>query len=314
MSLFSCSEVTEQPPRPLEINREMTVTIDGKEFEFKESYEPFSNLNGNIHCNTIFVNTILEPYGEEGYSDREDNYAQFGFDFNKFGHLEDVRLWENPPGSGSFKHFVSATLNPEKYLKISDYRYNPISNDISFSFEGKLFRQETGTSDTLRTISGHISLESMLDLECNQELDKNYIKYETDSFNFYSIWSNVNRANETLDYFYQFRSSLGFSLSIVNENDLWNYPIGTSFNFDEESQTNKIFLNEYIGHPLTFRNQGPSESYWKNYSTSGSYEILQKTEDGTQKIIVGQINMDVFFDDELIFTIQDMIFNTESYE
>jgi len=312
--LMSCTEVTEQPPRPVEISREMTVVIDGKVFEYQESYEPFSHLNGNTHCNTIFVNTILEPYGEEGYSDKEDNYARFEFDFNKFGHLEDAKLWESPPGSGSFKHFVSARLNPEKYLKISDYNYNPITNDISFSFEGTLFRQEQGTSDTLRTISGHITMESMLDLECNQELDRKYIKYESDSFNFYSNWSRVGRVNESLDYFYYFRSSYGFSLSIMNENDLWDYPVGTSFNFNENSQTNKIFLNEYVGHPLPIMNQGPSEFFWKNYTTSGNYEILEKIEIGTQKVIVGEINMDVFENDQFLFSIQNMTFSTEAYE
>ncbi len=307
INLISCTEITEQPSRPPEINREMTVIIDGQEFEFKESFEPFSNLNGNTNCNSIFINTYIHPYGNK-------DYARLEFHFDNNGQLNKATLLENQEGSGPYAHFFSADYNPKKYLDISNFEFNAMTGDIRFFFEGKLFRHERGSLDSLRSIKGIISMESLIDVECSYRPHNIGIEYQADDFEFFSINSQVRRDHQNQYYEYKFRSNLGFEISIFNENDLWNYSEGTSFQFDNNNQSNMVQLSEYIGHPMTNRNNGLTETYWKKYETIGSYQIINKFEENDVQRIIGKINMDVYENGEFVFSIQEMTFSTEAYE
>lgn len=303
---IGCAEETDSD-LAIESKREMKLTIDNELFEINENREPFQYLNGNTNCNTIFINTYIQSY-------QDGTYARLEFDFNKRGHLKAASLLESQKEGGPYKHFFSAVFNPKKYLEISDFIYDSTTNDISFSFEGKLFRHELGTSDTLRTLSGHISMPSLIDVECSYQPNQRYIDYQSDDFEFFSIWSSVNQNDQTLNHEYNYRSDLGFKLEILSQNDLWDYAEGTSFQFDSNSFTNKINLYEYVGHPMTSRNNGISDNYWQKFNTSGSFEIIEKIEENSRKIIIGKLDMDVFFEEDYMFTIQDMQFSTESYE
>lgn len=305
-TLSSCSEDSGQNTMN-KVEREMIVNIDGEVYELKENTPPFGFLEGNTNCNSIFINTYIQPYGN-------NSYARLGFDFDKKGQLKKATLLENQEGSGPYAHFFSADLDPKKYLNISDFEFNPLTGNINFSFEGKLFRHERGTSDTLRIVAGNISMASLMDIECSYQPHKRCIEYQSDEFEFFSINANVSRNTQTQNYEYKYRSNLGFRLEILNENDLWNYPEGSTFQFDNDSQTNSVSLYDYTGHPMTNRNTGLSETYWKKYETIGSYEIIEKVEEFSVSRLIGEINMDVYDNGELLFSIQDMTFSTEAFE
>lgn len=80
------------------VEREMIVNIDGEEYELKENTPPFGFLEGNTNCNSIFINTYIQPYGN-------NSYACLGFDFDKKGQLKKASLLENQDGSGLYAHF-----------------------------------------------------------------------------------------------------------------------------------------------------------------------------------------------------------------
>lgn len=103
-------------------------------------------------------------------------------------------------------------------------------------------------------------------------------------------------------------------MEIQIDGDLWNLPNGSTYDFDDNTLTNRIDLYVYEGPTIASQVPGDFDQYWTRLKTTGSFEIVDKIESNTDKSIIGKINMDVFYEDEFLFHIEDMIFNSGSFE
>jgi len=284
-----------------EAHREMTLSIDGELFEFKEN-EPYAALGGNTNCNKIFFNTSLS----------NDIALRFNIELLKNGQLVNAKIIELPPNSAHFVYYITEDFTPKSSFEISNFDFDPINNDIEFDFNGTVFREDGESLNGKKIVNGSVRLNSYTDVDCSIRFI-DYIEYNTEAFEFFSTRATHGRNSENPYHKHTFWSNNGHQLRIIGENDFWNMPIGT-YNFDENSFINNVVLSRYTGPTEATLARDYNEEEWEALETIGNFTIDQKLEDGNDKRIEGRINMDVFSNGQFLYSIEDMKYRTGRFE
>jgi len=297
--LVSCSENDDSILT--EANREMTLNIDGELFEFKEN-EPYAVLGGNTNCNKIFFNTLLS----------NDLALRFNIELLKNGQLVDAKIIQLTPESPHFIYYLTEDFKPKSSFEISNFNFDPLSNDIEFDFDGTLFREDDESFNDKKIVNGSVRLKSYTDVDCSEKF-LDYIEYKTETFEFFSTRATHGTNSENPYHKHVFWSNNGHLLRIIGERDFWDMPIGT-YDFDENSSINKVFLSRYLGPTKATLERDYNEEEWEALETIGNFTIDQKLEDGYAKRIEGSITMEVFSNGQFLFSVENMKFKTGSFE
>ncbi len=104
---------------------------------------------------------------------------------------------------------------------------------------------------------------------CNQDFFPNTIITD---YNF--VFHKISRVQSSETIFYRAFSNAGHLLEFKNLDErLTNLPEGV-YSFEEDSVSPRVNLSEFIGVPRAFVNNIIIDE-WKNYETSGSFEIIK---------------------------------------
>lgn len=280
----------------------LRVSVNNSDFHISDVQDGYL-ISGNTNCGSIYIFATLES-DEKSY--------KLGFELLKNGELKRLKCWEKPKSPGLFKLYLTPDFEPKSSVEITDYRYDPANNDISFNFNGTLYLEDkVNTSDT-KEISGSIEINAFKSIDCSITYLQN-IAFNTSDFQFNTIYSSRSKYKNYSFTNHKFISNNGYVLNLIPENDLWEMPIGT-YNFDVVSSTNKVYLKKYIGNLVATQLQTYKEEDWELLDTSGYFTIDNKEQSGSDKNISGTINMNVSLNNQPLFNISNMKYNTASVE
>lgn len=259
------------------------------------------NISGNENCNYVYISSGLK------INNRTKFYLNF--EFLKNGELKSIRYDEfDMNQSSAAKIFLTPAFNPVSSIVIKNYIYEPNENYISFEFEGTVY--EENKVSNIRHISGKVEVKNLNSISCGTQIPK--IEFENSGLKFYTTnyvrLSNSLSTNQTHTYF----SNNGFKINLKSNDDFWNLPLST-INFNEMSSNNKVEFQQYIG-PIVAGQFVASNNIvdWKVYETRGILTIDQKVIENGAKTIKGKINVEVLFQGNLVYTINNMNYSTGS--
>jgi len=299
--LVSCQDDDGDDVPTQEFAETLNVRVDGLDFNIGVNQDNYL-ISGNTNCNKIFIYTILK---------NEEKYYKLNFELLKNGELKKVECWEAPESLGAFKLYLTPDFKPASSVEITNFSYDPATNDIRFGFEGTLYLEnEVNTSNT-KEISGSIELDSFRSIDCSLTHSQR-IEYNSSSFQFNTIYARKTEYAGTLTE-YQFISNNGYILNLISENNLWEMPIGT-YNFDTTPSINKISLKKYKGSLIATQLMLFEEEDWELLDVSGYFTIDTKEAVGIQRKTSGRIHINVSLNNQSLFNITDMEYHITSSE
>jgi hypothetical protein len=290
--IISCSKSKDE----VTVDNSILLNIDNVPYKIINE-----NVGGNENCNYVYVSSGFKV------NDRIKFYLNFTF--LKNGELSRIRYDELDVNQGGVsKIFFTPDFNPVSAIVIKNYVYEPNENYISFEFEGTVY--EENKVSNIRHISGKVEVKNLKRISCGVQLSK--IEFENSELKFYT--TNYIRSSNSLssDQTHTYLSNNGFKLKLKSSDDFWNLPLST-ISFNEMSSNNKIEFEQYIGQLVA----GQLLNYnnivdWKVFETRGNFTIEQKVIENGGKTIKGKINIEVLFQGNLIYTINNMNYSTGS--
>lgn len=294
--IISCSKEEIITPDVI-IENSILVNIDNVPYKIINE-----NVGGNENCNSIYVSSGFR------INNRTKFYLNFGF--LKNGKLKDIRYDEFDVNQSVsvVKGFFSPQFNPVSKIEIKNYIYKPNENYISFEFEGTVYEENRVSNN--RYISGKVEVKNLKKVSCGTQISK--IEFENNELKFYSI--NYVRSKNSLstNQTHTYLSNNGYKLNLKSNDDFWNLPLST-ISFNEMSFNNKIEFEQYIGPLVAGQSLVLNIVDWKVYETRGNLTIEQKVIENGIKTIKGKINIEVLFQGNLIYTINNMDYSTGSF-
>lgn len=113
-------------------------------------------------------------------------------------------------------------------------------------------------------------------------------------------------------YQFYFYSDNGYRTIFKSQIDLWNLKKGI-YNFDQNSIENKIDFEQYIGNARATQLLWIRDVDWKKHQTSGSFTILEHIIINGEKVTKGEMNLQVYDNGVLVYSILNGIFETSSF-
>lgn len=293
--LYGCSNNEDSVQGVLNTNS-IDVKVENTSYKINKE-----DVGGNENCNSIFISS----------SYKINNNIKFLLNFSllKNGELSDVRFDEFDITSGGSvaKNFFTPEFNPIATMEIKNFIYNPNENYVYFEFEGTVHEENNVVNK--RQLSGTVEVKNLKKVNCTAENYK--IEYLNNEMKFNTIdyfrLKNSLSTNQTHTYF----SNNGFKLNIKSVDDFWNLPLST-INFNEIASNNKVEFLQYIGPLVSSQAVILNPQDWKIFETRGNFTIEEKIIENGFKTIKGTINMEVLYQGNLIYTINNMNYSTGS--
>ncbi len=297
--LFSCEK--DDNSAPIEIINSLDVSVNGTSYKLINE-----NIGGNENCDALYISTF--------YYEKDKIQFRLKFDIKKNGELKQVWYDEydrspNAPSPQLLKIFLTPNFNPLSTFSIENFEYNPLNNNIKFDFSGTVFLENQ--NHISRELSGSIGIKSFNSVNCS--VVNTGIEYFSENINLNSYHNYRTKYNNQTQL-HRYFSNNGYRLEINIEQDFWNFPVGTAFEFEETSVQNKVSFYKYIGNLTANQNPTLNLNEWKNYDTRGNFIIEEKIYENGHKKIVGKINMEVLENNETNYTISGLKFSTGSFE
>ena len=290
--IISCSKSKDE----VTVDNSILLNIDNVPYKIINE-----DVGGNENCNFVYVSSGFKV------NDRIKFYLNFSF--LKNGELSRITYDELDVNQGvGSKVFLTPNFNPVSAIVIKNYVYEPNENYISFEFEGTVY--EENKVSNIRHISGKVEVKNLKRISCGVQISK--IEFENSELKFYNTYyirfSNSLSSDQTHTYL----SNNGFKLKLKSSDDFWNLPLST-ISFNEMSSNNKVEFEQCIGplvadQLLIYNNIVD----WKVFQTRGNFTIEQKVIENGGKTIKGKINIEVLFQGNLIYTINNMNYSTGS--
>lgn len=290
----SCDK--ENDDTPVKITNNMDVSVDGTNYNLKSE-----DIGGNENCDYLFVNTYFY----------KKNEIQFRINFSilKSGELVKASYQELNISQSGNQHqlFLTPNFNPTSSFSISNFQYNSNLNTVKFDFEGTVFLEEN--VETSRFISGSVDILKFVSTPCLASIKS--ITYNSNDFQF-NTTTQISTQYANLSQEHQYYSNNGYKIKFLIENDFWNLPIG-NYEFGKSSIQNKVTFEECIGALQASQSQFYDADDWKNYQTSGSFTVENKFIENGYKKISGKLNINVSYENQTIYTINDADFTAGSF-
>lgn len=197
-------------------------------------------------------------------------------------HLKDGRRYETQP------------FNPDKYITISNFKYDEKAETISFDLSGKLF---IPTTDSSITVSGHFEQLSVKSFDCNA-LDSSLAatietinkSFDVETLSGGASVSGVNDEVGKRAYFQYFILNSGFRVVFESGADFKNFEVGTYKIGVDSSSPVKVTFQEYRGlsNPRYFYIYSPTD--WQEYRLDGTITITDQIQLNGRSYTQGIIN------------------------
>ena len=220
----------------------------------------FFNCNQNLN---ISVNS------------KKNNVTQelISINLTKEGELKSVYFADL---RGNFRQdYYSPDFIPSSTITITDFEF--IENtSLKFKFSGEVFKLKYNFQEPNETIQieGSVEINEFSKSICNAFI--NFITLDNNiKFSNISRLSQGNPPNSNIRY--EGNSLNGYNINIKNlTENLTDMPLGT-YEFSDNSTTEKIEFRKYIGLPKSFSTTFLIPSDWLVYETQGSFTIVEKT-------------------------------------
>lgn len=291
--VFSCSKSEDT-----EIN--LSKIVIGDEEFILEDDSSISNEN----CESIFVNI--------GYQSSLDAGFRIYFSFSKNGAIRNISLFNYREFN---KCYESADFIPTEILSIKNFSYNPELNYLHFEFQGELVEvnpnyNEIDNMMAKKYIKGEFTTHQLIKTNCTSleskiNFDSN-IKFLTS----HSQSTRITDASNINFYEYKFYSDNGLNINFQSLTDFWDLPNGSQYNFDENSFQNRIEFKKYIGNIRATQRLWIRSIDWKNFQTQGNFIIQNHSVINGKKKVEGLFNLNIFDDNQLLYTINNIKFET----
>jgi len=248
---------------------------------------------------------------------KEDNgnYAQLKLTLLKNGALAKVQY--SKQNSQDDGNYVAPHLQTEKSFKIADFKYDAKGGRLSFSFVGKVFKNNK--PDGERLLTGKVELNSIQYAPCKALIFD--VMTVNPAFNFFSIPGTSNNSVNTTggidkykEFAYNVYSNTGQFLSLRLDRDISKL-VGQEISFDEGNKMFNVKYWEYIGPYMLSESYGPIDENWKQFQTRGKLVNIQKMYDNRygKPYYGGLIIMDIIDDDQIIKQAVELPFYLSSW-
>lgn len=248
---------------------------------------------------------------------KEDNgnYAELKLTLLQNGALAKVQYFkQNSPDDGNY---FAPHLQTEKSFKIADFKYDTKGGRLSFSFDGKVYKNNK--TDGERILSGKVELNSIQYAPCKALIFD--VMTVNPAFKFFSLpGSSTNSVNTTggtdkyKEFAYNVYSNAGQFLSLRLDRDISKL-IGQEIAFDDGNKMFNVKYWEYIGPYMLSESYGPIDENWKQFQTRGKLINIQKMFDNryVKPYYSGLIIMDILDDGRMIKQAVELPFYLSSW-
>lgn len=206
------------------------------------------------------------------------------------------------------KTYHTADFNPTNTFQIKNYKYDPITRDLYFEYEGKLFERlpEIDLSASSITIKGKVNRKN---IETRTE-SVHHPQIATFSYGdnaFYPITYLSSRSQEDDQVFHHdFITNSGdrlrFSFDHFTLNPL-SFP--KQYTFEANSSKNDITFYKFNGQPRATSYYIIRDEDWKKYSCSGSFTITERFAFANYHITKGTFALEVHDNNNLLIKTED---------
>ncbi|WP_158978964.1 hypothetical protein [Cellulophaga sp. L1A9] len=200
---------------------------------------------------------------------------------------------------GTRINFNPPYLN-ESAIRIDNFVYDEANEVVSFDFGGKLYNPQDNT--LTKSISGTLKYPNFGSDKCEPQFVPQ-ITYDTDEFKFIANRVTQNRPTGS-SYSFDFYSTSESRITITLDENVWDLP-SQAYSFDQSSIANYVQYDEYF-ETIPTTNE---EEKWFSYGTEGEILIEEKVIEGGRDKLRGTINMKIFNNTELKYTVERMGFN-----
>ncbi|WP_343564430.1 hypothetical protein [Sphingobacterium sp.] len=248
---------------------------------------------------------------------KEDNgnYAELKLTLLQNGALAKVQYFkQNSPDDGNY---FAPHLQTEKSFKISDFKYDKKGGRLSFSFDGKVFKNNKPGGE--RILAGKVELNSIQYAPCEALIFD--VMTVNPTFNFFAIPGTSNNSvnttggpNKYKEFAYNVYSNAGQFLSLRLDRDISKL-VGEEIAFDEGNEMFNVRYWEYIGPYMLSESYGPIDRNWKRFQTRGKLVNIQKMSDNRygKPYYSGLIIMDIFDEDRMVKQAVELPFYLSSW-
>jgi hypothetical protein len=199
--------------------------------------------------------------------------------------------------------FYSPYFTPVSSLTIENFQF--IENQIlKFKISGQLFKQTVNfyAEPEFVTLDATIEIKDFTKCICSAFFSK------VSNINGF-IFDSVTKTQQGNDIKYFTYSNNGYHLEFLNFNEsIQNMPLGV-YEFSETATSHRIDFRKFIGVPRAFSNSIiPQE--WLKYDTSGSFEIIERQQIGSETITKVKFNLTAKHNNEVVFQITNALLET----
>lgn len=212
------------------------------------------------------------------------------------------------------KPYATADFDPLKWFSVKNYKFDPVTRDLYFEYEGKLFQSlsEVNTSSKAITIKGKVDLKGIEHKQTNQQ-NVPRVTFNTESFNFYSVRTQSMR-NEQNDLLieHNFFTNNGYRL-MFTVNSLVSHPIPLprSYSFDTTSTENCISFFQFTGEARQTDGIGQyvlRAQDWKKHPCRGSFTVTEIFHMGSKRVTKGTFAIDILEGDKVVHKVENGVF------
>lgn len=209
------------------------------------------------------------------------------------------------------KNYRSADFNPTADFHIKNYRYDPVTRDLYFEFEGKLFEvlpevNENGGSIMLK---GKVD-EKQIELRHENAANRPIATFGYANGNFYPVINFSGRSDEEYTIFHHnFISDKGERIHFSFDPFVLNAAsLPSEFTFNQETANNRIDFYKFTGFPRSTMARIMREEDWKKYNCSGTFTVLETFGYANGHISKGTFSMDIYDNQQLYITTENGMF------
>lgn len=228
------------------------------------------------------------------------------FNLTKEGELKYVYFADK---SGNFtKDYYSPDFVPSSTITIINFEFSENAM-LKFKFSGEVFKLKHNHLEPNETIQidGSVEIETFLPNSC--DVFVNYINLNN-NIKFSNISRRVDPNQQIGSIRYEGNSLNGFNINIKNLNQyLPDMPIGT-YQFSNNSVTEKIEFRKYIGVPKSYSTSFLIPTDWLLYETEGSFTIVEKTTVNGFQVVKLKLNFTASLNGTVEYSFSDAEFVT----
>jgi hypothetical protein len=229
----------------------------------------------NENCGFIFSDVLV------------NNDYSITMELSDAGVIRKILLFEL---NGNYRTYKSVDFIPSSNFNINNFFFDRQSKKIGFDFGGQLLNPQ----DNLKAINikGKVEDKTLNIVECKEQPFSIKAKINNAIYreNKIYILYQINGPSETFSF-----SEDGYSLVLLTAQELKNMSL-KAYTFDNNSITNKISFEKYIGpvRSSLFIDPPKIDGEWEKYNYQGSFTILERITSNSRVFTKGVFSMNVY--------------------